>query len=801
MLKAVIMAGGEGSRLRPLTCNRPKPMVPVMNKPVMEYIIDLLKESGITDIAVTLHYMPSSLTDYFGDGKDFGVRITYFTEKEPMGTAGSVKNAQEFLDETFIVISGDALTDINLAKAIQYHRDKQSIATLVLSHVDVPLEYGVVMTDKSGKITGFLEKPSWSEVFSDTVNTGIYVLEPSVLQRIPEQERYDFSKDVFPALLEAGEPMYGYATKEYWCDIGDLSAYRQCHFDILNNLVKVKLNGNRIDNNIYIEKGVEIDNSAMIVPPVYIGENVTIGKYAHIESFSVIGSNSYIGAHSKVKRCILYDNVKVGNFCEVKGSTVCSNVMMKDRSFSFEQTIIGDNTIIGENSLIKPNVKIWPYKEVDDDSTVSSNMIWGNKTSKSLFDDGVITGEINVDITPDFAVKVGQAMSCALGHTAKIALATDGSSPSEMIKNCMISGILATGGQPFDLGNQISPVLRSEIEANKLDGGLTVRSFDDRDCMTGKITLIYEDGGNLPRNLQKKVDQSIIRGDFLNCAANRISESVKILNARDNYVSQVRKEMEQGLKPFRLLVDVPNKYCLSMMDDIFMGSGVEIDYRYSKNGDSQEDMADAVAGGYDMGVILQDDCEKALFIDENGFSITEELFLVLSILVVLKTNEHATIQAPVSAPLILEKLAKENGGILMRKRLDKQIKSKDISEQYSFQYDGFKSLILILKFLSENDMTLSQLVEMIPSFYLSSKETDVSYQSKGKIIRKLIEANRDGSIELNEGVKIYKDGGWVLVVPHQSKNSYKIVSEGYNQEYANDLTDFYVNLVKEMDNE
>ena len=231
-MKAIIMAGGEGSRLRPLTCTMPKPMAPVMNLPVMEHIIDLLKKHSITDIGVTLMYMPECITNYFGDGSAFGVKLTYFTEDTPMGTAGSVKAAEEFLSDDFIVISGDALCDIDLSRAIAFHYEKGAEATLVLSPKDIPLEYGVVVTDDNGKIERFLEKPVWSQVFSDTVNTGIYVLNKKVLGYI-EKSPCDFSKDVFTKMLEDKKALYGFVTDGYWCDIGGLDAYRHCHYDIL----------------------------------------------------------------------------------------------------------------------------------------------------------------------------------------------------------------------------------------------------------------------------------------------------------------------------------------------------------------------------------------------------------------------------------------------------------------------------------------------------------------------------------------------------------------------------------------
>ena len=206
-MKAIIMAGGEGSRLRPLTCTIPKPLVPILNRPVMEYTIELLKRNQIEEIGVTLQYLPQEIENWFGDGREWNISLTYFTETNPLGTAGSVKNAESFLDDTFIVISGDALTDFDLQKAIDFHKKKKALVTLILTSVNNPLEYGVVLTHKDGSIDRFLEKPGWGEVFSDQVNTGIYIIEPDVLEYIPSDKPYDFSKDLFPALLHKDLPL------------------------------------------------------------------------------------------------------------------------------------------------------------------------------------------------------------------------------------------------------------------------------------------------------------------------------------------------------------------------------------------------------------------------------------------------------------------------------------------------------------------------------------------------------------------------------------------------------------------
>src|SRR5882762_3516511 len=240
-MKAVVMAGGEGTRLRPLTSNQPKPMVPIVGKPCMEHIIELLKQHGLEDIVVTVAFLPQAIRSYFGGGETLGVDISYSVEESPLGTAGSVRLAAGRLDDTFLVISGDALCDVDLTKLVEFHKEKQASVTIGLKSVDNPLEFGIVATDDEGRIERFLEKPSWGQVFSDTINTGIYVLEPEVLRHVPADRPYDFSKELFPLLLEMGRPLYGYAFEEYWQDIGNLDQFRQANFDALDGAVELDI--------------------------------------------------------------------------------------------------------------------------------------------------------------------------------------------------------------------------------------------------------------------------------------------------------------------------------------------------------------------------------------------------------------------------------------------------------------------------------------------------------------------------------------------------------------------------------
>ena len=270
-VKAVVMAGGEGTRLRPLTSNQPKPMVPIVGKPCMEHIVDLLRRHGMDEVVVTLAFMPQAIRTYFGDGESLGVDIDYSVEEQPLGTAGSVRLAHERLDETFLVISGDALCDVDLGSLVDAHRAKGAAVTIGLKSVDNPLEFGIVVTDDDGRVERFLEKPSWGQVFSDTINTGIYVLEPEVLRHVPDDRPYDFSKELFPLLLEMGRPMYGHVLDGYWQDIGNLDQFRQANFDALDSRVQLEVPGLRLRGNVWVSEEVDIDEVEPVEGPAFVG--------------------------------------------------------------------------------------------------------------------------------------------------------------------------------------------------------------------------------------------------------------------------------------------------------------------------------------------------------------------------------------------------------------------------------------------------------------------------------------------------------------------------------------------------
>src|SRR5256712_3384412 len=312
-MQAVVMAGGEGSRLRPLTINRPKPMVQTVNNPCLGPISHLLRRHGIDAAFVTLQYLASVIKDSYGDGGGLGMRLRYSVEETPLGTGGSVRQIGDDLDGTFLVISGDALTDIDLSKIIAFHKQHEAAVTLTLVHVPNPLEYGVVITNEDGRIAKFLEKPSWGEVFSDTINTGIYVMEPRVLRQYAVGEVFDFSKDLFPKLLAEGEPLFGYVADGYWTDIGSIPEYARANADLLQGKVRAAPLGRELMPGVVVNGDVEIDPTARITGPVFLGEGAKIG--AHVESVGATVLRDYVSVDvgAVVDRSIVWPNTHIGD--------------------------------------------------------------------------------------------------------------------------------------------------------------------------------------------------------------------------------------------------------------------------------------------------------------------------------------------------------------------------------------------------------------------------------------------------------------------------------------------------------
>ncbi len=347
-MKAVILAGGEGIRLRPLTLNLPKPMVPIFNAPFLEIMLSNLRNHGIFEVIMTLGYLPDRIHEYFGNGDRFGMDIEYVLEKSPLGTAGAVKNVERYLDDTFIVLNGDIVTDLNISKMIQFHEYKKAKGTIFLREVDDPSSFGVVEIDKDAKVNRFLEKPGPGVTNSKSINGGIYILEPETMEAIPPGTFYMFEKGLFPSLLESGALVSGYLQEPYWVDVGTHASYYKVNMDILNG--KYKHPGDSIGAKSSADLSINPD--VRINGIVRFGDDCIVGTGVTINGPSVFGSNCTLGNDSTISGSIIWESVEIGQNASILDSIIGSRVRIGNEVVVDSGCIIGDDVEIGNNQYI-----------------------------------------------------------------------------------------------------------------------------------------------------------------------------------------------------------------------------------------------------------------------------------------------------------------------------------------------------------------------------------------------------------------------------------------------------------------
>jgi len=481
-MQAVIMAGGFGTRLKPLTNNTPKPMIHVANKPMMEHVVNLLKMYGIVDLIILLYVQPEAIKNYFKDGANFGVNIEYVLAEEDYGTAGAVKNVEKIIKgDNFLVISADIITDINLKKPIDFHIAKNSDATIVIARVENPLPYGIVVMDSDHRITKFLEKPTWSEVFSDTINTGIYILNKNVLGMISEKSEFDFSKDLFPALLRENKNIFGHISSGYWKDVGTLSEYRQSHLDIISGKIDLDTVGIMLSkNNIKLGEKSVVDISCDIENSIF-GKNVRVLQNCKIRN-CVVGDNCSIGEGTVLSGSVVGKDSKIGANCEIQEAILGYKSNVGKNVFIGSGAVIADVCNIGNEAVINPNVKIWPFKNVEGGAILSESLVWSDKWSATIFGQYGITGLANLEITPEFASKLGAAFGATIGKNKIVSVSRDSHKTSRLFSRAMMSGALSVGVNVNDFSDTPISIVRYQARQFKSYGGIHIRKhpFDKK---------------------------------------------------------------------------------------------------------------------------------------------------------------------------------------------------------------------------------------------------------------------------------------------------------------------------------
>lgn len=746
-IRAIIMAGGEGSRLRPMTMNLPKPLVPLLGKPVMGYTLELLKQHGIREAGVTLWYQPKKIRAAFGNGEEEGMQIQYFEETAPMGTAGSIRMARDQLKETFYVLSGDGLTDCDLAKALAFHKAKGALATLVLKRVKIPLPYGVVVTKDDGQIIRFVEKPDWSGVYSNLVNTGIYILEPDVLKMIPDHGRPDFGKDIFPLLLNKKAPLYGYETDDYWCDVGNASAYLQAQEDLLQGRVKGEMKAG-------IHPDAVIGDDVHLQGCFYIGKGAVIENGAVIRN-AVIGDGSRVKSGAVVEESCLWKQAAVGVKARVRGSVLCDRALVSSESILEEGCVLGQDASVGAHAHLLHDVKIWPGIRI------SSGAVCAESRFRTEGNGGVWETDGAVCSWAGSACRLVMAFARAV--KPKRILTGYCHAPA---LQAVVTGTLATGGIDVMHGGWMTEsMLRENVVALKADGGILAAE--------NKLIFVDKNGRRIVSGMRRKMDTMLLTDDLQpeNVGCGTITPYA---DAMEVYLSNaVPVEEKKALF---------SPVCICCEDEA-LGQLVMEGIR-RLNG---------------RNVRIVQGTEAELTADETGFLLHEggngwTCF----------TRDGCMEKAQLNL-LRLKDMEKRWGKVFDQQDVPRiaaermQIAAADNSDACCLQerrmQDGVAAIWHLCALMKKGP--LKKQMKDLPAVHMMSRNVDCPEGDKSRILYELCRSTNI-PYTLSRGMQVKDQRGYATIVPDQNRPAVCIFSEAASMETANELCDFYDNAIRRV---
>ena len=788
------MAGGEGKRLRPITCTMPKPMVPLLNKPVIDYCIELLKRHGIEDITAALHYLPKVIENHCGNGEKYGVRLSYSTETKLMGTAGSVREALGDSLERTIVISGDAMTDMDITAAVRAHNLSSAKVTIVLKQVDIPTEYGVVMMNKDGRVYRFLEKPMMSEVFSDLANTGIYILEPEIIERIPKGEKYDFSKELFPLLLKENVPIYGYVTDKYWCDIGDIAQYKAAQRDMLMGRCAFDTIAQKKDR-VWIEPGAMVSANASVTGPCYIGRNSEIGA-AVISDGTVVGTGARIGDHSSIKRSVIMQNVRIRENAEIRGAVLCDGAEAESGVSLFKDTVIGSGGRVGKNSTLSSGASVWPQRRVGAEQYCRDHVKWEDTENPA---EDSLTGYTDTVLTPERAARIGGAFGASLGRLPlEAAVAADGSQQGVMLKHAVISGLVAQGVDVADLGFCGRSAFEHGVREFGYSGGVYIR------CETAPhkagIILCDETGIELTSGAYRNFLQELKAGARRPLTSERlgivqrVNGAAKAYEAHLNRITHLAKDDNNGVSI--LIGGDPDIY--DSVARVLLPWGYTVKY-YSGG---REKLYDAVSRtGADIGVYTEDGHAETIAFDRR---IPEEQITVALAAAAAEEKRAVKLIMPSHIPGEYLRLISDKGAEVSLTSSKRGRWARAALEREAYLPELFEPEARIIR-LAEmmRSGSLKKYLDELPGVQQAETSVKCGLKDVGRMLRSLVDMEKYEDIELIDGVKVKVDKGWILVKPNAAITACRVIAGSMDAEYSKELTDIYGeklrSIVKEYD--
>lgn len=756
-MKAVIMAGGEGTRLRPLTCTLPKPMARMCGTPVLTYILDLLSVAGIKEAILTLKYMPNSIIEYFNDDEYKGIKLEFVIEDEFLGTAGSVKNALADTNESVLVMSGDALCDFSLKEIIKAHNDNSADVTITSVHVDDPREYGLLQVDENSFVTGFLEKPGWGQANCDIANTGIYILEPSAIKEIPSGVVYDFAKELFPKLLSQQKKLYSYVASGYWCDIGDLESYRMSQIDMLTG--KVSVGFTPVAEGIYAKTALP-KGDFVVIPPAYIGDGVQIENGAVIGPGTVIDDNCLIGAGSKIRESIILENSYVSSLCSINSAIVSKGASIKKGASLFEGSAVGANAIIGEYATVNGGVLIWPNREVTTGANANDNLKYGVCSKIMLVNDG-LEGDFGVELTPERAAILGSAVA-SVEENVRVGVGADGYVNSQALKYGLLGGLISCGARVWDF----STCFPAQMHFFTAFCGLTFGIYISGGKSGTSIRISEKGGLSLTRNSERDICANLAKSEFKRSGHDQCKSVTDMQSVNMMYMRELCSQATVEIEGTKLEVISSNTRITDVMAHALLRLG-------------------CVYGSDDLIIKINETGTRGSII-ENGMGYSFEKLLAVAAYHELKSG--ADVALPWDAPHIITNIGNSLGRNVYRYAenpvSNTQDKAREAGIKQLWARDALFLSVRILSIMREREKTLKELVKELPEFYVANKNVDIDV-SPARISKKLIDEsflNTD-----DEGIVFSGDKGYAKVKVKSSGDTLKIITESVSIEAAEEL--------------
>ena len=824
------MAGGEGTRLRPMTANQPKPMLPVVNRPIMEHVLRLLRRHGLTETVVTVQFLASMVRNYFGDGEEFGMSLQYATEETPLGTAGSVKNAEDALrDEPFLVISGDALTDIDLSDLIAFHKDNNALVTVALARVPDPLEFGIVILDDDGKIQRFLEKPTWGQVFSDTVNTGIYVMEPEVLEHVPAGQVVDWSADVFPKLLENGARLYGWIADSYWEDVGSHESYFKAQADVLTGKVDVEIDGFEISPGVWIADGAEVDPEAVLTGPLCIGDYAKIEAGAQLREFTVVGSNVIVKEGAFLHRAIVHNNVYVGRGTTLRGCVIGKNTDVMSQSRIEEGAIIGDECVIEPDSYVSAGVKVYPFKTIEAGAVVNASVIWESRGQRTLFGQRGVSGLVNVEITPELCVRLASAYATTLKKGAVVTTSRDASRAARALKRAVHGALNASAINVVDLEAQPMPLARFETSRSDCAGGIALRTTPG-DPQSLDIIFMDADGADLSQAAQRKLERVFSRQEYRRAFPGEIAELSYPPRVVEAYTHELLRSVDMTAVPdagLRVVADCAGGTTSLVLPGLLGKIGVDVltvNNRLDESSPTQSlaairaDMnrlAELVSSfGAAFGVRFDPVGERIALVDDKGATVSDDRALLIVLDLIAAEKRSGKVALPVTTTRVAQDVCSFHGleviwtptslhGLYEAAAEPDVVFAGDgkggfIVPGFSRSIDGIAAFTQLLGLVARTRLTLSQIQARIPEANLLRRSMPTPWAAKGMVMRTVVEAAGDRELDTTDGVRVIEpDRGWILVLPDPSDAVTHLWAEGTDADTAQTLIDEWAAVVEQ----